>query len=64
MRIDFRVVEAGPYRRYNNAVADLCRRYPDPFVAFSSVDARDGMSAVRELNRAMAHHLSVALSFP
>lgn len=43
--------EAGDYRQYNNAVADLCRRYPDRFVGFGSVDARDGMAAVRELNR-------------
>src|SRR3990170_2355411 len=40
--------ESGEYQQYNNAVADLCRRYADRFVGFGSVDARDGMAAVRE----------------
>lgn len=43
--------EHGEYRDLNTRVADIVDQYPDRFVGFASVDPRDGMAAVRELDR-------------
>ena len=43
--------EHGEYRSLNTRVADIVDEYPDRFIGFASVDPRDGMEAVRELDR-------------
>ena len=45
--------EHGEYRNLNTRVANLVDEYPDRFVGFASVDPRDGMDAVREVDRCM-----------
>lgn len=48
--------ESGGYKAYhflNERVAELVKKYPDKFIGFAGVDPRDGMVAVRELNRAV-----------
>lgn len=48
--------EFGGYKIYhslNERVGELIKRYPDKFIGFAGVDPRDGMVAVRELERAV-----------
>jgi uncharacterized protein len=45
--------EWGDYRDWNTRVAEIVASHPDHFACgFASVDPRDGMAAVREINRA------------
>ena len=43
--------EYGDYKAFNQRVAEIVERYPDKLIGFGSVDPRDGMVAVRELER-------------
>jgi predicted TIM-barrel fold metal-dependent hydrolase len=43
--------EYGDYKIFNQYVADAVEKYPDKFIGFGSVDPRDGMKAVREMER-------------
>lgn len=43
--------EQGGYRELNSRVARFVDEYPDRFVGIASVDPRDGMAAVREIDR-------------
>jgi predicted TIM-barrel fold metal-dependent hydrolase len=43
--------EYGDYKAFNQYVAETIRKYPDKFIGFGSVDPRDGMTAVREIER-------------
>lgn len=43
--------EYGDYKLFNQRVAEIVDKYPDRFVGFGSLDPRDGMVAVRELER-------------
>lgn len=45
--------EAGDYAALNDRVADVVDAHPDRFVGFASVDPRDGMAAVAELDRCL-----------
>lgn len=43
--------EFGDYHKFNDSVAQIVQKYPKRFVGYCSVDPRDGMNAVREINR-------------
>ncbi len=43
--------EFGDYKAFNNRVAEIVKKYPDRFIGYCSVDPRDGMKAVREIER-------------
>ena len=43
--------EYGDYKIFNQRVAEIVEKYPDRFIGFGSVDPRDSMVAVRELER-------------
>ncbi len=45
--------EFGDYKVFNNRVAEIVEKYPDRFIGYCSVDPRDGMDSIRELNRCM-----------
>jgi predicted TIM-barrel fold metal-dependent hydrolase len=45
--------EFGDYTFWNRRTYEVAKRYPEKFIPFASVDPRDRMTAVRELNKCL-----------
>lgn len=55
--------EFGEYTFWNQRVHEVVKRYPEKFIPFASVDPRDGMTAVRELEKCLGNRGFKGLNF-